>query len=251
LAQHAEHPFRVVGILAPTGTPVDRTVHVALEGLDLVHAAGTGAGVADPLAAALAARAAREATDHDDHDRAISAILVGLRSRAAVLSVQRAINETTAEPLTALLPGVTLLEVWEVAGVAERALRAVSMLVLAVGLAGLLVALLTSLGERRREMAVLRSVGARPAHVFALILGEAVLVAAAGVLGGFTTLEIALTLGAPWVQAQLGFAVAPSWPKLAECGVMLLVVVAAALAGVWPAWRSYRFSLLDGMTLWI
>ena len=76
--------------------------------------------------------------------------------------MQRLVNEYPAEPLTAILPGATLLEVWQVVGVAERALFAVSVLVVVVGLAGMLVALLTSLSERRREMAVLRSVGARP-----------------------------------------------------------------------------------------
>ena len=242
---HKEHPFRVVGILERTGTPVDRTIHVALEGLDLVHADGGGASP-DPLAAALAARAARTA---DPHERTISAFLIGLKARGSALSVQRAVNEYAGEPLTAILPGVTLLEVWEIAGVAERALRAVSILVVAVGLAGMLVALLTSLNERRREMAVLRSVGARPAQIFVLILGEAMLLASAGVVLGLVVLEVALGAGAPSVQAHLGIAIDATWPTREEFSVMLLVIVAAGLASVWPAWRSYQFSLIDGMTL--
>ena len=87
--------------------------------------------------------------------------------------MQRYVNDHDAEPMTAILPGVALQEVWEIVGAAEKTLFAVSVLVVVVGLAGMLVALLTSLNERRREMAVLRSVGARPVHVFALILGEA------------------------------------------------------------------------------
>jgi putative ABC transport system permease protein len=248
-ARHAEFPFRVAGILARTGTPLDRAVHVPLEGLDLVHARDAAAAAGDPLAGALAARAARLAHDDSPHERPLSAVLVGLKSRAAALSVQRALNEYTGEPLTALLPGVTLLEVWEVVGVAERALRAISLLVLGVGLAGLLVALLTTLGERRREMAVLRSVGARPAQVFGLVLGEAMLLAAGGVVLGVAALEILLHAGAGWWQAQLGFAFEPGRPALADGLVMLGVILAAALAGAWPAWRSYRYALVDGMTL--
>ena len=167
---HRDHPFRIVGVLARTGTPVDRAIHVSLEGLDAAHEKVLD----DPLAAALsAARSRAHDADHDDSARAVTAIFVGLKSRSAALAVQRRIDEFTGEPLTAILPGVTLLEVWELAAVAERTLLAVSVLVVLMGLASMLIALLTSLGERRREMAVLRALGARPWQVFALILGEA------------------------------------------------------------------------------
>ena len=123
---------------------------------------------------------------------AITAFLVGLKSRPAALGMQRAINEYAGEPLTAILPGVTLQEVWEITGAAERTLFAVSALVVVVGLAGMLVALLTSLSERRREMAILRSVGARPAHVFALILGEAAFLTVLGIVLGAIALYAGL-----------------------------------------------------------
>jgi putative ABC transport system permease protein len=96
---------------------------------------------------------------------------------------------------------------------------------------------------------VLRSVGARPAQIFVLILGEAMLLASAGVVLGLVVLEVALGAGAPSVQAHLGFAIDATWPTREEFSVMLLVIVAAGLASVWPAWRSYQFSLIDGMTL--
>lgn len=245
-ATHDEHPFRVVGILARTGTPVDRAIHVPLEGIDLIHA-DTGESAHDPLAAAM--RAAKPNERADPRARSISAFLLGLRSRGAALSVQRQVNDYKNEALTAILPGMALLEIWEVVGTVERTLRVLSVLVVAVGLAGMLVALLTSLAERRREMAVLRSVGARPAQIFALVLGEAALLAFVGVVVGVALLYAGLIVGAPWLQAQLGFFVEPGWPSAYEAGVMLAVVLAAALVGLGPAYRSYRFSLADGMTI--
>jgi putative ABC transport system permease protein len=235
-SQHSGQPFRVVGILARTGTPVDRAIHVPLEGIDAVHAEEKSGH--DPLAAAK----------HDE-ERAITAFLVGLKSRGTALSVQRLVNAYADEPLTAILPGLTLLEVWEIVGAAERALLAVSILVLAVGLAGMLVALLTSVSERRREMAVLRSVGARPSQVFALILGEAALLTLLGIALGLAALYAGLLAGQPWLEARLGLFIGVGWPTVAEAGVMILVAVAGALIGVIPAYRTYRFSLADGMTI--
>ncbi len=259
---HKDHPFRVVGILARTGTPVDRTLHVTLTGMDAVHAEHDEASV-DPLAAAM--HASEEAEHHDtlgaEHEaddgrghaagtkHAITAFLVGLKSRGASLSVQRLINEYDGEPLTAILPGPTLQEVWDIVGAAEKTLLAVSALVVVVGLAGMLVALLTSLSERRREMAILRSVGARPMHVFGLILGEAAFLTLSGIALGVAVLYIGLLAGQPWLESRLGLLIGVGWPSAHELELMMLVGVAGVLIGLIPAYRIYRYSLADGMSI--
>ena len=256
--EHAAQPFRVSGILARTGTPADRTIHESHEGRDGLHADRPDKHPVDPLAAAaLAARdkhghaaaaSGAPAADRTDQ-RTISAFLVGLKSRAAALGAQRAINEFDEEPLTAILPGVTLLEVWDLVGTAERALRAVSLMVVAVGLAGMLIALLTGLNERRREMSVLRSVGARPAHVFGLILGEAGLLTALGLLLGIAGLYAGLWLGGGWLEARYGLAMSLRAPSAFELGVIALIFLCGLLVGTLPALRSYRYSVADGMTV--
>ena len=247
-ALHEEHPFRVAGVLARTGTPVDRTVHVTLQGMDAVHADHQSPEGTDPLAAALHDQ---KADDHagTERKRAITAFLIGLKSRAAALSVQRRVNEYAGEPLTAILPGATLQEVWEITGAAEKTLLAVSVLVVVVGLAGMLVALLTSLSERRREMAILRSVGARPVHVFALILGEAGFLTLSGIALGVAALYAGLLAGQPWLAARLGLLIGVRWPSAHELALMLLVGTAGVLIGLIPAYRIYRYSLADGMTI--
>ena len=203
---------------------------------------------ADPFAAIIG-EDRRAGANKPSAPRAITAFLVGLKSRAAALSMQRAVNEYAGEPLTAVLPGLALQEVWEITGAVEKTLFAVSALVVIVGLAGMLVALLTSLSERRREMAVLRSVGARPAHVFALILGEAAFLTALGVVLGVSALYVGLLAGQPWLESRLGLFIAVSWPSAYELLLIVLVGLAGVLIGLMPAYRCYRYSLADGMTI--
>ncbi|MCW5620128.1 MAG: ABC transporter permease [Burkholderiales bacterium] len=267
---HQDHPFTVTGILARTGTPVDRTVHITLAGMDAMHEQMPAGRSADPLAAALGKHGANggalhrppqgEAHPHEDGDvraghaddgehGAITAFLVGLKSRPAVLSMQRYVNDYPNEPLTAILPGATLPQLWEIVGAAEKALFGVSVLVVVVGLTGMLIALLTSLSERRREMAVLRSVGARPAQVFGLIVGEAVVLTLAGIGLGFALLYAGLLLGQPWLEARMGLFIPIGWPSTHEWSLATLVAIAGTITGFIPGYRLYRHSLADGMTI--
>jgi len=254
--RHEEAPFRVTAVLRATGTPVDRTVFVSLEGFDAMHA-GMRQGPADydPLKGGRVRRPGAQHAEHDGRDehkdvaQAITAILVGLKSRAAALQVQRFVNEYAAEPLTAILPGATLLELWSVTRVAERALLTIAAFVVAVGLIGMLTTLLTNLEERRREMAILRAVGAGPLDVMALVAGEAVFLTCAGALLGVALLYGFLLLGAPALQAHFGLFVEIAWPSGRELGVLGLVLALGCLVGLVPGYRIYRFTLADGMTV--
>jgi putative ABC transport system permease protein len=241
-ALHDAHPFRVAGILQATGTPVDRALYVPLEGLAELHRPAND-DEADPLAAAMHGHdaAAPEAT--------LTAVFVGLRSRNQALGVQRALNEWKGEALTAILPAVTLQELWEIIGVAENALLAVSALAVAVGLGSMLVALLTGANERRREMAILRSAGATPRNVFTLMMGEAGLLALVGVLLGATIVQATFVAGESWLASRYGLTTGGLVPSGRELVSLGLVVIAGILIGAVPAYRAYRQSLADGLTI--
>jgi putative ABC transport system permease protein len=264
--QHDSHPFQVAGILERTGTPVDRTVFVGLSGIDAIHAGMEAADDHghDPLAA-------HEEMDHHHgkepygtalhnvvhgghrlhgHEpRAITAFYIGLKSRSAALSVQRMINEYKGEPLTAVLPAVALQELWGIVGIVEKALLAVSGFVVVVGLSGMLVAIMTSLNERRREMAILRSVGARPLHVFSLIVGEAGFVTLTGIAVGTTLLYTFLLAAQPLIAARFGLFIGIGGLSAYELVLMGVVCLAGFCIGIIPGYRIYRFSLADGMTI--
>lgn len=275
---HDEHPFAVSGVLAPTGTPVDRVVLVSLAGVDAMHADFVGAAehdhdVTDPLAAAMAAAAARDTHhdhdhnhDHDhDHDHvhdehcnhgldgqagtgSLSALLVGLNDRAAALGLQRMINTYEAEALTAVLPGVALQELWSVLGVVERVLLFLGGFVVVVGLLGMLSNLLGTLDQRRREMAILRSVGARPRHLLLLLVGESFWVSAMGAFFGLGLLSVAMLVGTPLLEAHYGLHFALAWPTANEWVLLVAIVTAGTLIGLIPGWRASRLSLVDGLT---
>jgi putative ABC transport system permease protein len=241
---HHDKPFRVVGILKRTGTAVDRTVHVSLAGIEAMHADWENGRPPDEFDM-LSAEEARLMVQ--DPER-ISAMLVALDQRAAALFMQAHLENWQAEPLSAVMPGPVLLELWEIVGVAENVLRGMSWCVITVVLVGMLTVLWSGLEERRREMAVLRAVGARPRHIFLLIIGEALLLTLGGVLAGIFI--AALTLSAlenTLVQHYgLSLSAAFSWSTIAPLFSGLLA--AGLLAGLLPAMRCYLRSLSDGLS---
>jgi len=264
--KHDIHPFQVTGILARTGTPVDRTVFVSLAGIDNIHSGmdPTDEHGHDPLASheGMASHHGEvpHSTGHhdtvhrDQHDsghapKAITAFYVGLKSRSAALSVQRKVNEYTGEPLSAILPAVALQELWDIVGMVEKALMAVSGFVVVVGLSGMIVAIMTSLNERRREMAVLRSVGARPLHVFSLIVGEAGLLTLIGVIAGIALMYGLLIAAQPVITSRLSLFVATAGLSGYEMILMGIVCFAGFIIGIIPGYRVYKYSLADGMAV--
>ena len=242
LVEHDRQPFQVSGILKPTGTPVDHTVHVSLAGIEAMHidwqsgmkvpGEGTPADVVRQM----------ELTP-----KAVTAALVGLTSRAAVFREQRAINQYREEPLLAILPGVAMQELWSLVRVFENALLVISSFVVAAGLINLISVLFAGLNERRREMAILRASGARPAHIFLLLCAESTLLSAFGIMLGAVLHYIVVTIGSIWAQAQFGLDISPTLPTGRDLIVMASVFTAGVLAGCLPAWRAYRQSLADGM----
>ncbi len=244
-ANHDDKPFTVSGILERTGTPVDRTIHVSLRGIEAIHI-GWESGTQSPLARMVTADQVREMPLKP---KAITAFMVGLKSRIAVLRLQRDINTYREEPLLAIIPGVALSELWSVVGVAETALRAIAAFVVFTGLLGMLTTIMTSLNERRREMAILRSLGARPWHIFALLLSEGALLALIGALLGVALVYGGLAIAAPIIEAQSGIFLGALTPGLYDVAVVGIIVIASVVLGCIPAFRAYRNSLADGLTI--
>lgn len=242
LSKHDDRPFRVTGILARTGTPVDRAVHISLEGLEAVHVDWMGGGRFSGEHLSIS-----EVRMIDLAPDAVTALLVGLTDRRAALGVQRAVNTYREEPLLAILPGVALQQLWDVMGTAESALLAVSILVVATGLLGMVTMTLAGLSERRREMAILRSVGARPVHIFGLLVTEAGALAALGVLLGLLGLYLALFLLQPWIVSRYGLYIPIAPPAVRDWTILGAVIAVGLAAGLIPAWRGYRYSIADGM----
>ena len=242
---HENRPFRVVGILAPTGTPVDQTVHVSLEAITAIHV-GWETGAKNPLADNITEETIRS---FDLTPKTVTAIFLGLKRRGTILTTRREINTNRGEPLMAIIPSQALAELWSVTAIAERALLAVSIFVIAVGVVSILTSILTSLNERRREMSILRAVGARPGHIFALLVLEAGLVGFLGAALGILLIHVLLAVVGPLVSAHYGISLIGTGPGLTDLYTLLAVTGAALLAGAIPAWMAFRRSLADGLSI--
>ncbi|MBK8973899.1 MAG: ABC transporter permease [Hahellaceae bacterium] len=242
--EHDQFPFTVTGILAPTSTPVDRTVHVSLEAIEAIHT-GWASG-APPLPGAMS-------TSNLDpaklQPKVITAALVGLKSKVQMFGLQRVINDYKEEPLQAIIPGVALHELWNLMSVAEQALMAISGFVVVSGLLGMLTMILASLNERRREMAILRAVGCRPAQIFLLLISEAGILALTGSALGVVTLYGLLLLVQPFLLEHYGVLISVSLLTLYELKLLAVVCAMGLVVGLIPSIRAYRMSLSDGMTL--
>ncbi|MEE1676000.1 ABC transporter permease [Agarivorans aestuarii] len=230
---HDQFPFVVSGILKPTGTPVDRTVITSLAGIEAIHL--------PPQALPF--------SEAQLTPSSITAMMLGTQSKLQIFNLQRQINQYKNEALLAILPGVALQELWGILSIAESALLAVSICVVITGLMSMLSTLMVSLKERRREMAILRSVGAKPRHIFGLLLIEALLLSVLGALLGLVSMYLILGAAKPILLNQFGFYLVLSWPTLEQWYLLVAVVVVGFVAGVLPAWRAYRYSLSDGMSI--
>ncbi|MBL6718030.1 MAG: ABC transporter permease [Pseudomonadales bacterium] len=225
--EHEDHPLRVVGLLAPTGTPLDQRVLVSLEAL---HAAHEGA--------------ASGASENEN----ISALLLGLAPRAAALGLAAQLNRSGDPPLTAALPALTLAGLLRWLGAGEAVLQVLSAFVVVVALAGMLAMMLASLEQRRREMAVLRALGAGFPTLLFLLLTEALMLTGAAISLGLGLVHGGLALAAPALQSATGLALQDPGPTAREGLLALGALALATLSGLLPAWLAARRALMDGLS---
>lgn len=189
---------------------------------------------------------------HDDHAHepgTINAIFVGLADKASVLSVQRNMAEYRGEALTAVMPTVALLQLWSLTGTAETALRLMAAAVAIAGMIGMVVMLSAALEVRRREFAILRSVGATPQNIFALILLEAAALLTAGIFLGYFALIFLTRVADPVLSENFGIRIGLGWPTYRESLLIALIFCSGLCASLIPAYRVYRMTLADGLSM--
>ena len=233
---HDDNPFKVVGILSPTGTPVDKTLHIPLAAIDLIHGG----------------KASLE-NDEDNnlvgHPKQITAFLMGFNSPLYTLQIRRNINQYKPEALLGIMPTVTLKELWEMLAIVEKILLLFSAVVVLVSLLGMLTTLLANLSQRRRELAILRSVGARPWHLFTLISIESLLTTLLGCLVGSALYYLVIFSAGGYLQSHAGISVNLTMLSYYELGLIGVIMAAGFIIGLIPATRAYFYSLSDGMSI--
>ena len=131
-------------------------------------------------------------------------------------------DQYAQEPLSAILPALALRELWQIVGAVEISLRVISWLILATALICMTTMLLASMKERERELAVLRSLGAK-AHIIILLIGsEALLLTLFGALAGYLLVTVGLLFGQPLLEQHFALYISPKRLKKFTDGVSLL-----------------------------
>lgn len=232
---HEDNPFTVVGILKPSGTPVDQSLQVSLHGMEAIHNPRQPAAqlTGQPLPAG-------PSTQVQFEPEKITAFMLGLNSRLATFNVQREINTYPHEPLSAILPGVALSELWQMMSVLENTLRLISGLILVAALLGLTAMMLASVRERQREIYLLRVIGAPPLFLFLLIELEAIWVSGISILIGAAGLAFSLMIAQDFLAATYGLHIDANIFSQGTLQYALLVMAATAFAAAIPAMAVYR-----------
>lgn len=243
--KHEDKPFRVVGILKRTGTPIDRSVYITLEGMEAIHMDwGDGA---PPLPGQ--GIKPKDLRNRKIDIGLITSFLLRTNNRIETLKLQREINTYEEEPLTAIIPGVALSELWSNIAFAETGLKAVSGFVVVVGLMAMFIALYSSLNERRREMAIYRAIGVSAGFIGSLLLIEAFLLTVTGALVGTAFTYAVVAAFQPMIHDFLGLLIPLSGLSFAEWMYLGILLVLGTAVGTVPALLAYRHSLVDGLTI--
>ena len=232
---HEDKPFRAVGILVPTGTPVDQSLQISLQGMEAIH---NNQRINQTL---------RETPINIDQlelkqfqPKTITAFMLGLTSKIATFKVQRKINNFSSEPLTAILPGVALSELWQMMKVIENTLRLVSVLILMSALLGLSAMMLASIRERRHEIYLLRVIGAPPIFLFLLIELEALLISMISIAVGTLALFIGLLVTSDLMASNYGLNISANIFAQNNLIYACMIILATMIAAAIPSFTAYK-----------
>ncbi len=231
---HDDRPFNIVGILKPTGTPVDQTLHISLQGIEALHM-DWHQGVKIPNSAL----SQTEIEQADLHPKSMTAFMLGLKSKMETFRVQQMINHYADEPLLAILPGVALSELWRMMSVLENTLLLVSALVFVAACLGVTALLLTSIRERNREIQLLRTIGASPGFLFFLIELEAIFITLTSVILGTALLTGSLALSQEFLLSDFGLHIEIN--VLTRHSVLLIsaMTIASIMVALIPSFVGY------------
>jgi len=235
--RHDANPFTVTGILAPTGTPIDQGLYISLQGLQAIHSAGEHKNNMLPDYKGEQGFAGHSVGQA--FPKSVTAVMLGLRSKLSSFKLQRQINRFEPEPLTAILPGVALMELWQMLSVLEDVLRLIAFFVLLASLLGMSAMLMSAVRERAPEMHLLRMIGASPRFLFCLIQLDALLLCLCSILVAVFALYGLSYLSRDWLASEYGLFIDGELLNGQTLILLATVLVMTLLASLLPAILGY------------
>ena len=232
---HVNDNISFVGVMAPTGTPHDRAIYIPLTTFYTLD--GHGADVA------------RMALD-EEHREISGAYLKIKRIRGGVINpdiqnLKYDINQSQGAQL--VVPNEVLPNLFEIIGWVDKTLMAISVLVTVLAVLFLFVALLSALRERRRDIALMRALGAKRRTVFGLIIFESLVIAVFGGALGFVLGHWIVAIGSHFVKVETGLRFSEAYISQVDMFLFPAMIVLGFLAGLIPAIQAYRISVLKNL----
>ena len=180
---HENLGFKVTGILKPTGTPIDNAVYVSLAGIEAMHTGWIGNQKVIDVSV-------EQIMQNELKPKTISAIFVSLKNRTQVFQFQRDVLNYKKEAISSVMPGITLSRLWALTGNVDKAFKIITFFIIIIALLGMIAMTIAGLNSRRREMAILRSVGASPTNIVSLLLVESIIISLISCIVGYILMII-------------------------------------------------------------
>lgn len=245
ILNHEDKPFHVVGIMKPTGTPLDRSLYFSLEAMEAIHMDWQSGAMPTPGHSIPQNQIKKE----NIKIGTVTSFFLRTKSRIETLRLQREINDYKEEPLLAVIPGVVLGELWRGLSYVEQILKVISMMIVMVGFMAMLISLMTTLNERRREMAILRALGTQPGQLRILLISESFLLSSSGIILGLGLTIIVFGVLKPLIEQEFGLYLEGSIFSWTEFFYLSGTLVLGTFVGLIPAQKAISTALKDGLSL--
>ena len=239
---HENLGFKVTGILKPTGTPIDNAVYISLAGIEAMHTGWIGNQKVIDVSI-------EQIMQSELKPKTISAIFVSLKNRTQVFQFQRDVLNYKEEAISSVMPGITLSRLWALTGNVDKAFKIITFFIIIIALLGMIAMTIAGLNGRRREMAILRSVGASPTNIVSLLLVESIIISLISCAIGYILMIVIFSIGKDYLQNNYGIFINSFSIKNYDLQMIISIICAALIATIVPAIQIYKNTLRDGLNV--
>jgi putative ABC transport system permease protein len=235
--QHSE--YVVVGVMEPTNSPADRVLWIPIEGIFRMGGhilRGTGK-----------AYVPKASEDIPVEHKEVSAVMLKFRVRHIGMFMDQQINKQGKVATLAWPIGTVMAELFNKIGWVHKILTLVAYLVVVVAAASMLASIYNTMNERRRELAIMRALGARRSTLFSVIVLEAASLSFLGSILGFLVYGVILSVAAVLIREQTGVVLNITgfhWILVLTPPSALII---GAMAGLVPAVKAYKTDVAENL----